>query len=868
MFDDQKTKPPASANAGGKTTTNLKPLTATASLVDAQNLSKQAAQKLSNVSLAQSAEQLAKRGLHIFPLSQKSKKPLEGSHGFKDATADLTKVKETWKASPECNIGVRTGTERDGKTLVVVDIDPRNGGHIRLKKLIAEHGPLPITLKAISGGTWNGEDCEVIRGEHYYFWAPSNLTYRKLGGIDIQAQNKYVVAPPSIHPDSGLAYEWVNASEEIADMPDWLVRLASQEKPRRKAKSPFQYIVAPDQLKDLESALTWIPSDYRPDWVRIGLALKSLGDEGYELWLEWSKKSDKFDEHEAEKTWASFDPDKINFESVFFEAEKYGWVNPWRKDTLQDLLLKIEVNGLIGLDDSKLIENVLQTLAKVRLDATQEERVLKALKAETKTTLKALRDRLSGIRKSLQTAGTFNLSGATPTEAADAFFQSEFVDGKPTLYLSQGDFVSWNGAQYINLDVNKMRKKIYSFFEQEGAQIAGKARYGDIVDALKAQTYLEAQTPCWLGDDEPPAPVDELLGLSNGILHLESGELYTASPSFFNDYAVNFDYDPHAPEPKNWLTFLNELFPTDPESIEALQQWFGYLLTRDTRYQKALMCVGPKRSGKGTIGRVWEGLIGAANITSPTITNLGTPFGLESLLGKSLAIMSDARLSKNSDVQAAAENILRITGEDSVSVGKKHVTNAEGRITARIVMFTNLLPALLDAGGALASRFIVIKFTQSFFGKEDSTLYEKKLKPELPSILNWSLEGLRKLREAGQFLQPESGNGAIKELTRESTPMLAFIEDAVILDANEWTLKDEVYTAYLSWVSAQRKSFTLAPNKFFTELYANSNYRIENHRPRVKGSSLQVNAVKGMRLNPAHEISAGDFKNLYQNSLI
>lgn len=867
MSYDQKTKPPALADAGGKTTTNLKPLTATASLVDAQKIGKQTAQNLSTVSLAKSAEQLAKRGFHIFPLAPKTKIPLKDSNGFNDATLDFTKVKATWKASPEYNIGVRTGTEQDGKTLVVVDIDPRNGGHIRLKKFVAEQGPLPITLKAISGGTHKEDNGEVIRGEHYYFLAPSNLTYRTIpGGIDIKAVGGYVVAPPSIHPDSGLAYEWVNASEEIADMPDWLVQLASQEKPRSKASATFRSIASPEQLNDLESALKWIPSDDRPLWIRIGLALAGQGDEGYKLWIEWSQKSAKYDEHEAEKTWASFGPDKINFETVFFEAEKHGWANPWRKNTLENLLLKIEDHDILICDDSKLIDDGLQILAKLNPNSAEEERILKALKAETKTSLKALRDELARIRKSMQPAGTLNLADATPTEAATAFFESKFVDGKATLYLSQGHFVNWNGAQYIKLESDEMRQKIYTFFETNGAQIAGRGRYLDILEDLKAQTFLKAQTPCWLGGDEPPAPVDELLALRNGILHLESGKLYSASPRFFNDYAVNFDYDPGAPEPKNWLTFLGQLFPTDPESIEALQQWFGYLLTRDTRYHKALMCVGPKRSGKGTIGRVWEGLIGSANITSPTITNLGTPFGLESLLGKSLAIMSDARLSKNSDVQAAAENILRVTGEDSVSVNQKFKTNLEGRITARIVMFTNLLPALLDAGGALASRFIVIKFTQSFFGKEDTTLYEMKLKPELPSILNWSLEGLRKLREAGQFLQPASGNSVIKELTRESTPVLAFIDDLVIFDTNAWTAKDDVYAAYLSWVSAQRKSFALALNKFFTELYANSENRLENHRPRVQG--LQVNAVKGMRLNPAHEISAGYFADLYQDSLI
>ena len=55
------------------------------------------------------------------------------------------------------------------------------------------------------------------------------------------------------------------------------------------------------------------------------------------------------------------------------------------------------------------------------------------------------------------------------------------------------------------------------------------------------------------------------------------------------------------------------------------------------------MMVGPKRSGKGTIARVLRKLIGERNVAGPTLSSLGGPFGLQPLLGKSGAIISDAR---------------------------------------------------------------------------------------------------------------------------------------------------------------------------------------------------------------------------------
>lgn len=58
-----------------------------------------------------------------------------------------------------------------------------------------------------------------------------------------------------------------------------------------------------------------------------------------------------------------------------------------------------------------------------------------------------------------------------------------------------------------------------------------------------------------------------------------------------------------------------------------------------------LLIVGPKRSGKGTIARVLTRLIGNGNVSGPTTSSLAGPFGLQPLIGKTLAIVSDAGIS-------------------------------------------------------------------------------------------------------------------------------------------------------------------------------------------------------------------------------
>jgi hypothetical protein len=91
----------------------------------------------------------------------------------------------------------------------------------------------------------------------------------------------------------------------------------------------------------------------------------------------------------------------------------------------------------------------------------------------------------------------------------------------------------------------------------------------------------------------------------------------------------------------------------------------GYLLVPDTSQQKILMLIGPPRSGRGTIGRVIRSLVGLDNVTAPTLSGMATNFGLAPLIGKTVAVIHDARLSGRADAQVIVERLLSISGEDA-----------------------------------------------------------------------------------------------------------------------------------------------------------------------------------------------------------
>jgi hypothetical protein len=69
-------------------------------------------------------------------------------------------------------------------------------------------------------------------------------------------------------------------------------------------------------------------SDDRDLWVTMGHALKTLGETGRGLWLDWSQTSEAFDPVDAARAWDSFKPTKTSHKAVFSAAQSAGWINP------------------------------------------------------------------------------------------------------------------------------------------------------------------------------------------------------------------------------------------------------------------------------------------------------------------------------------------------------------------------------------------------------------------------------------------------------------------------------------------------------------------------------------------------------------
>jgi putative DNA primase/helicase len=447
-------------------------------------------------------------------------------------------------------------------------------------------------------------------------------------------------------------------------------------------------------------------------------------------------------------------------------------------------------------------------------------------------------------------------SAADPADVAARILADCEQDGVSRLRFWRDGFYWWTKGRYVEKPNSEVRAKIVSQFGCDYKNIR-RSHVSDVVEHIRAKSLLAGETepPNWLSDSRGGHewPTDECLVTKHGIVHLPSfvtgcePSSVPATPTLFSTSALDFDLTLDTPPPATWHSFLNNLWGDDRQSIDALQELFGYCLTSDTRQQKIILIVGPKRSGKGTIARVLAGIVGKGNVAAPTLAGLSTNFGLWPLIGKTVAIISDARLSGRADQVAVVERLLSISGEDAITIDRKNLPPVTCRLATRFVILTNELPKLSDASGAIVSRMILLRLTRSFYGQEDHALTDKLL-AEREGILLWAVEGWRRLRARGRFVQPDSALEALAEMGDLASPVTAFIRDCCNVDSLETVAVGDLFGVWESWCKSQgREKYAGSVQSFARDLLA-AEPSVRRRRVRDDGGRTRVYEGVGLRV--------------------
>jgi putative DNA primase/helicase len=395
---------------------------------------------------------------------------------------------------------------------------------------------------------------------------------------------------------------------------------------------------------------------------------------------------------------------------------------------------------------------------------------------------------------------------SVPMAVARVFVGACTHEGVLTLRHWRGGWWEWKKSHWREIEYRAVRSTLYRFTEQasyltdEGEikpWAPNRRKIGDLSEALAAIAHLpdHIDQPSWL-DDRTTGVV---VACANGLLDVEHRRLIWHTPLFFNQTAVPFDYDPQARSPERWLNFLTQIWPSEPAAIDVLAEWFGYIVGGRTDLHKILLMVGPTRGGKGVIARILGALIGPQNVAGPTLSSLGGEFGLAPLIGKPLAIISDARFAgKNANI--VVERLLSISGEDTLTVNIKFREQWCGKLPSRLHVISNELPKLGDASTAIIGRIVLLLLSHSWLGKEDHGL-ERALQDELTGILNWGLAGLHRLtvHNTNRFTCLPYADEAITTMRDLASPVAAFVREQCEIGADRSVPIDTLYGQYKIW---------------------------------------------------------------------
>jgi len=192
------------------------------------------------------------------------------------ATTNAQTIKDWHRKWPQANWGVKTGSkETGGAGVVVVDIDPRNGGEFTWDNLKTEH-PEPIeTVTTVTGGG----------GWHYFFLYPnSGSRITSSGalwpGVDIKADGGYVIIPPSI-TQARYTFQLSPEDTELEELPGWIIE---KYNPVPAPKEPIKILqMDPESLADKQAraitalnALHKERADSYEKWIEVGMSLYEL----------------------------------------------------------------------------------------------------------------------------------------------------------------------------------------------------------------------------------------------------------------------------------------------------------------------------------------------------------------------------------------------------------------------------------------------------------------------------------------------------------------------------------------------------------------------------------------------------------------
>jgi putative DNA primase/helicase len=363
----------------------------------------------------------------------------------------------------------------------------------------------------------------------------------------------------------------------------------------------------------------------------------------------------------------------------------------------------------------------------------------------------------------------------------------------------------------------------------------------EVIGYIKARTYVDREEFNG-GEDE------NLLCVANGVLDLETRELYEHSPDYYFVRALQVEYDPDA-EAENVEQFLDEITERDADKQTMLEMvgaslWPAYLKG------KFMILFGEGGNGKSVFFDLVSRFLGPENVSGWDLQDLGeNRFATSALVGKFANIGGDMDSVKVKNTGT----LKKLTGGDQMMVEEKNEKAHEFVNSATLMFGANRPPVIDEASKAVKRRLVPIRLPYEFTEDEeeieerelakeardpDVLLQEMTTAEEKSGLLNLALDGLDRLRDEGDVSLPESQQERLEYYEQFSDPIKEFAVRCLDNERNQRVEKDAVYSAYKGF--CQDRDYTNRQKSTFFRQLGRTTFDVNSVRTGSDGDRTQM----------------------------
>ena len=344
-----------------------------------------------------------------------------------------------------------------------------------------------------------------------------------------------------------------------------------------------------------------------------------------------------------------------------------------------------------------------------------------------------------------------------------------------------------------------------------------------IADAMAAHNFPKIMAMLKMAVSEPKMAVTDreldansmLLGVQNGVVDLSKDQLLFNQPDMLITRYCEASFAEDMPCPL-WMSFLDQVFVGDEETIESVQRLLGYTLTGLVTEEVLVVCFGYGSNGKSVFNNVVQRIMGGYSRTAPP-SLLAARRADDSSPRNDLAALAGARYVSVNELQAGdrldEQVVKQLAGREAIAARFLHKEFFEYMPTFTAWLRTNHKPIITGEDDGIWRRLVLVPFQRKFEAHEQDPQLEAKLMEERDGILMWMLEGTRKYLKDGLKLSPRI-KMEVASYRKDSDLIGEFLADKTEADPNAKLVQTTLYDWFQEWCKANglrqhsKKTFT------------------------------------------------------------